>query len=823
MIRVQSLNKTYDKRSKSANKVLHDISFSLPDTGFVCILGPSGCGKTSLLNAIGGLDVFDSGTIEVNNTIARRYGSRQMEKERSSSFGYVFQNYHLLQDHSVMYNVYLGMHSLALSHKEKTDRAKEVLKTVGMELYARRVVGELSGGQQQRVAIARALARKPRVIFADEPTGNLDEANTVNICSLLRKISKSSLVIMVTHEERIARFFADRIITLEDGRIISDSESWQRDRLSFDSSRTIYAGEYNDSELSSEKLALRMLTEEGAEPVSMTVIALKDRVVIKLSDKRKVSCVKNDEPPVITEGKRPEMAFENTEKETDDSASVLLGEPLKQKRAGSGISAAMILREARHLIKRPGTKNAATRVFLVLLAALTLFTAGDFLTVAHIDPRTFITSHSDLLSVTISRGNGLDDPSPEALLAASDEFIEFINTANTKHQLIPRVSASPRYTDKVFKQMISASAIINGFSFMPLSALNEDTIVYGRMPQKSDEIVVDIWVLEKLSKSEGVIQNGIPNVEFFINKKLVIPMSAYSPTIVGICDSGDPAMYLSKFGIVSAHQQGIEVMPFSELKKLLPNEFGSTVLAEGECIVLAANAGAIWAKRIGRDIEAINNVVFTIADAYEYSVDTNAFIAINDSEIDKLYNGLIGLSFLIHCEDKEAMKSYISENIPERLANELFISVTDDTSDAYAEQEQLAKERIGARTVVTVTVIAVSMIMLWLLQRSKLQGRIGMIAIYKLLCIPKGKLISVFATETLLVSLTTTLPVVAVTFGILKLISGIPDLGYSVYLPWQAALITFLCIFAYHLTVSLLPVIKLLAIPPAKLAAKYDF
>ena len=173
MIQVKKLNKTYDRGHRHANHVLHDISLELPKTGFVCILGPSGCGKTSLLNAIGGLDRFDNGVLSTEDVAVSRYGTAMYEAERNRSFGYIFQNYYLLMEHTVAYNVYLGMHSLDLPHREKLKRVRQALEAVEMGQYLRRTVGELSGGQQQRVAIARALARKPRVIFADEPTGNL--------------------------------------------------------------------------------------------------------------------------------------------------------------------------------------------------------------------------------------------------------------------------------------------------------------------------------------------------------------------------------------------------------------------------------------------------------------------------------------------------------------------------------------------------------------------------------------------------------------------------------------------------------------------------
>ena len=299
---VRNLNKTYDRRSPGANRVLKDVSFTLPDTGFVCILGPSGCGKTSLLNAIGGLDSFDSGEITLGDVTVREYGAAAYEAERNRSFGYIFQNYYLLQNHSVGYNVYLGLHSLRLSHGEKLRRVREALAAVDMERYIRRKVSDLSGGQQQRVAIARALARRPRVIFADEPTGNLDEANTVNICTLLRRIAKTSLVVMVTHEERIARFFADRIIRLDDGVIASSDSSWQRGSLSVEDGGVLYAGDYREEIAETDRARLRVLSGDGAQKVNLTVAVLKDRIVIKLDDGRTVSCGAAGESPELLEG-----------------------------------------------------------------------------------------------------------------------------------------------------------------------------------------------------------------------------------------------------------------------------------------------------------------------------------------------------------------------------------------------------------------------------------------------------------------------------------------------------------------------------------------
>ena len=218
MIEVKNLNKIYDRRRQNENHVLRDVSVTLPDTGFVCILGPSGCGKTSLLNAIGGLDTYESG--EILTGTATNGGAVQLRAERKQNFGYIFQNYYLLPEHSVGYNVYLGLHSLKLSHKEKLKRVKEALQAVEMERYLRRNVGELSGGQQQRVAIARALAMSPEVLCFDEPTSALDPELTGEVLRVIRGLKDGgNTMIVVTHEMDFARNVADVVIYMADGVI----------------------------------------------------------------------------------------------------------------------------------------------------------------------------------------------------------------------------------------------------------------------------------------------------------------------------------------------------------------------------------------------------------------------------------------------------------------------------------------------------------------------------------------------------------------------------------------------------------------------------
>ena len=209
MIKITNLNKYFYHRKNNEIHVINNTSFEFPKTGLVTIVGESGSGKTTLMNVIGGLDDFYSGTIEIDELQIKKYSSKKMDRIRNEKIGYVFQNYLLLSGRTVYDNLRLQLNMYDISDEEKNERIDYVLKAVGMLKYKKKNVTELSGGQQQRVAIARALIKSPSLILADEPTGNLDEKNTIQIMNIIKKISKNTLVILVSHEMAIASSYSD--------------------------------------------------------------------------------------------------------------------------------------------------------------------------------------------------------------------------------------------------------------------------------------------------------------------------------------------------------------------------------------------------------------------------------------------------------------------------------------------------------------------------------------------------------------------------------------------------------------------------------------
>ena len=238
MLELKQISKIY-KGKKINVQALKDVNLNFNDVGFVSVVGTSGCGKTTLLNLIGGLDIDYSGEIIFNNQNTKTYNSKNWDNYRSSHIGFVFQEYNLINTISVYDNIEMGLELIKISNNEKKQRILEISRKLGIETLLNKSPLELSGGQKQRVAIARAIIKKPSVILADEPTGALDSKTSKEIMDILKDISASYLVIMVTHNEILAKEYSDRIITMSDGNVISDCVCNEiNDKKTIDSKKT---------------------------------------------------------------------------------------------------------------------------------------------------------------------------------------------------------------------------------------------------------------------------------------------------------------------------------------------------------------------------------------------------------------------------------------------------------------------------------------------------------------------------------------------------------------------------------------------------------
>ncbi len=228
MLELKKISKSY-QTGTFQQQALNQVTLSFRKNEFVAILGPSGSGKTTLLNIIGGLDRYDSGDLLINGKSTKEYKEKDWDFYRNNCIGFIFQNYNLISHITVLENVELGMTLSGVSKKKKRKKAYEVLERVGLLEHVHKKPNQLSGGQMQRVAIARALANDPAIILADEPTGALDSKTSKQIMELIEEIAKDKLVIMVTHNQELASEYANRIVKMQDGNILEDSNPIQKE------------------------------------------------------------------------------------------------------------------------------------------------------------------------------------------------------------------------------------------------------------------------------------------------------------------------------------------------------------------------------------------------------------------------------------------------------------------------------------------------------------------------------------------------------------------------------------------------------------------
>jgi putative ABC transport system ATP-binding protein len=220
MIRLSKVSKTY-RTDKVETLALKDVDLHVKKGEFVAMMGPSGCGKSTLLNLIGLLDRPGQGSIEVEGIPITRYRDKQVARLRNSTFGFIFQSFHLIPDLRVIDNVELPLLYRKMAAGERRRLAREALEKVGLGARMDHYPNQLSGGQQQRVAIARAIVGRPQVLLADEPTGNLDSKMGEEVMDILLKLNEEgTTVVMVTHDEREARR-TSRIVRVFDGQLVA--------------------------------------------------------------------------------------------------------------------------------------------------------------------------------------------------------------------------------------------------------------------------------------------------------------------------------------------------------------------------------------------------------------------------------------------------------------------------------------------------------------------------------------------------------------------------------------------------------------------------
>ncbi|MBC8061964.1 MAG: ATP-binding cassette domain-containing protein [Clostridiaceae bacterium] len=269
LLKLDKLSKEYTIEKKKSFSALSNVNLNFEKGEFVSILGPSGCGKSTLLNIIAGLDQPTTGDLIIEGKSTKKYKKRNWDLYRKNNIGFVFQSFNLIEHLSALENVEIVMNLIGLPKKQRIERAKDLLKQVGLETHMDHKPGELSGGQKQRVAIARALANDPDIILADEPTGALDKKTGIQIMQLIKEVAQDKLIIMVTHNRELAYEYSTRVVAILDGKILKDENINESEKNSLKSELKKKDGKMSFGD--AMKLSLRNIKQKMGRIVVTTI------------------------------------------------------------------------------------------------------------------------------------------------------------------------------------------------------------------------------------------------------------------------------------------------------------------------------------------------------------------------------------------------------------------------------------------------------------------------------------------------------------------------------------------------------------------------
>ncbi len=815
MIVINNLNKYYNKGKPNEVQAIANTSIVFGEKGLTCLLGPSGCGKTTLLNCIGGMDKADSGSISYDGEILSK---KQLDEFRASEIGFVFQNYILLANKTVYENLRVVLNMFDLTEKEIDEKIDYALKAVNMDKFKKRICKQLSGGQMQRVCIARALVKRPKLIIADEPTGNLDEKNTTQVMNLIKNLSKECLVIMVTHEKRLADFYGDRIIYINDGRVLNDKQNTSKGVLTEKDDVNIYLGEMQSEDYVNDNINISYFYEAKKPKLKLNIVFKNNTYYLKAEteDNTKIKFIDDKSESLLITGKKPEVQIEDV---FDDEFFFPTIDKTKTRK--SVISFKESIQLAFDFFKKLKT-SGKIKLFVFFLSAIMI--------VASI--ATFMnTNKVDDLSIV--------DFSKDIILVNSDEEldVESIEEKLNVPVLLPNVLNTYMQLDFNLYKSASGNAFLCESTCLPVDYLEESKIVCGRKPQKENEIVVDAFLVQRSNKyySNSLTQYGLESYEQLLGMNVMIGDYNDIYEIVGVSNYGDSTIFstsktlrilylnsaLSYYpsnyvyldvDIDYGDMKNVAFKQISTLDSYIDFDTEEKVdlttysLKDNEIIVsdsvnLKYNDKNITINIFGKDYKVIG--IFE---------DNETRVACNDDTLEEIYDEMIEQyhSFAILRDDVPKL-STILNNYTEYDIYEL----------AVEEYKESSRIEHYVQIVFTIITLAVSLIFLYFTVRSSLISRIYEVGVYRSLGAKKTDIFKLFSCEIILI--------IAVSSFLGYLVGSIAVSVFEnngiismVYYPWYCWIISFVLIIAVNLFVGIIPVAQLMRKTPAEIISKYD-
>ncbi len=801
MIRVNKLNKYFNRFKKNEIHVLNDITLDFPDRGLVVLLGPSGSGKTTLLNVLGGLDKVQSGTIDFDMDTIEGYDTKTWDKIRNEAVGYIFQNYNLLPELSVFDNIAFVLKMIGIQDPEIIEkRVNYILHAVNMYPFRKKRALQLSGGQQQRVAIARALVKNPRIIIADEPTGNLDSKNTQEIMNIIKQISLEKLVVLVTHEKDIARFYGDRIIELKDGQIISDSSNDQNNEHQFTNEDIIYLKDLNQlSDQNDNHLETALYSDHPEEEKIEVKLIVKNKTLyldvktnykkIKLIDQHSAVVIKDEHFVKKTREEMIETSFNSEE----------LDNRYIERTPKLLVSTKQILWLAFRKIMNT-SRRGKLMLFSFFIAGIVISFTISFLSA------TIIIDAEQNLPITRNHIQVIqtnDEDTYDDLLnfqGASDESF-YINTlGNADFYLETSNENRSRY---------SVSAKIDLYD-----QIKDKDLSAGRLPQNKNEALVSKGYAETWYKEREGQELGIWSVSHLLRESFLLHDEVVD--IVGVVDTDILIVYLERDManyFVSLQNFSANITIYEILKNDLtivagtaPDE-NSILIPEStyQLITGGTDYTGTWPK-------TLLGFPYSISGVYQ-SEDVSNYLMTSD--LAEKIRFETSNSFFIRTDFPSSLKDIIE--------NETDLTAIDIYQEALNQAKQQRNLVLYSSLGTAGFIIGFALLGFFFIIRSSLISRIYEISVYRALGVKKNEIFRSFLIEIIvLTSISTLIGYVIGSVAISKLQEGLlGEFNFFKITP-LTFLLGLVLMYLINVLAGLFPVYMLLRKTPAQILSQYD-
>ena len=815
MIRIEKVNKYYNKGKSNQIHVIDNTSMTLPDRGIVCLLGPSGCGKTTLLNAIGGLDSVDSGTITIDGQRITRFSSSKIDSIRNARIGYIFQNFNLLDDKTVFENVAISLRMIGIRDRATVNaRVRYCLEKVGIDQYRNKLASSLSGGQRQRVAIARAIVKNPSIIIADEPTGNLDSANTLEIMNIIKTISRERLVILVTHERNIAEFYSDHVAEMKDGRIIKAYNNDSSRFLDYQLENKIYLGDMAvHKRFNQNDVNVDVYSDEERQ-ADIKVVIRGNNLYINTGGRLNV--VDETANIEMVDGHYTAMD-ESYFKENDFDYTACLPSKYKARYTSIYRLSNMISSGWKTLkgFKRIKKFLLIGFVFAAMFACLAVSNVMGLLEVKPADYRT-------------TNGNYVTISNTEK----SESMIDLVDGLESVSFAIPGTSSiNITLPMDDYLQTSYAEESLN-VSLVYTSVLEPEQIIEGAMPSKPHEVVIDKALIDSFLRDGLGNAVGLDTMQEFIGRRLTVPnLDDY--IIVGISDTESPSLFVDKSQMMYILSNGNT----SDDEFAVMGEDGESedVVKSGRVMDLDLAKNKIKITK-GRKPEAKYETIINNAYDEEIAIGKMLSTKVGGHKLKVVgyytSDGVDDDTYYVHADTIKA--DYISKQksftayapntalLKSMLDKEGLSSKVNDTRDRRADINS-RRSQLTSALIVAGIIMLISLIEMFLMLRSSFLSRIKEVGTLRAIGLKKKDIYRMFTGEILVITFLTAIPGIAIMFFVLSQVVKITYYIEGLYLLTPVvAVITFAIILVFNLLAGLIPVYSTMRKTPAQILARTD-